>query len=383
VNDILLAYLFWVLTIAGLYSYFLYPIVLSLIPSRRASTFAVSGRSTPSLSVIITAHNEQARIRAKLENILSLSPYPGELQIIVASDASSDDTDEIAKEYEARGVQLVRNPNHEGKEAAQALAIQAARGEILVFSDVSTSMEGDVLERVADHFRDPRVGAISSTDRFLDQDGNPSGEGAYVRYEMALRRLESKRNSLIGLSGSFFAARSEVCKSKWATTVPSDYLTAVNCVRLGYVAVSANDVFGLYSDLKNPSKEYARKVRTVVRGMRAVAETRQTLSFRRYGVFAFQVWSHKIMRWLAPWFLLGALLANAFILNLHAIYRLSLIAQVVFYALALLGAISTSARGVSIVRIAYYFVATNVAVMQAGIAFLRGETMTSWTPSER
>lgn len=374
---------FWLLSLLGIYSYFIYPILLRLLPSRHGSPVGEADLPVPSMSVIVTARNEQARIREKIQNLLSLSAYPGEIEIIIASDASDDDTDRIVTEFAEQGVVLVRSPVNDGKEAAQALAIAAAKGELLVFSDVATSMQGDVLARIAKHFADPNVGALSSTDRFLDRDGRPAGEGAYVRYEMWLRGQESRVSSLIGLSGSFFAARAEICRKNWATTIPSDFMTAINCIREGSVAISADDVFGYYTDLADPRKEYRRKVRTVVRGMRALAETREMLSFSKYGLFAFQIWSHKIMRWVAPWCLLLVLLINLALLDTHPIYKLTLGVQVFFYGLATLGALVPKSRDLFAVRIPYYFVAANLAVMHAALDFFRGKAVVTWTPSER
>lgn len=374
---------FWLLSLLGIYSYFIYPILLRLLPSRHVTPVGEADLPIPSMSVIVTARNEQARIREKIQNLLSLSTYPGEIEIIIASDASDDDTDRIVTEFAEQGVVLVRSPVNDGKEAAQALAIAAAKGELLVFSDVATSMQGDVLARIAKHFADPNVGALSSTDRFLDRDGRPAGEGAYVRYEMWLRGQESRVSSLIGLSGSFFAARAEICRKNWATTIPSDFMTAINCIREGSVAISADDVFGYYTDLADPRKEYRRKVRTVVRGMRALAETREMLSFSKYGLFAFQIWSHKIMRWVAPWCLLLVLLINLALLDTHPIYKLTLGVQVFFYGLATLGALVPKSRDLFAVRIPYYFVAANLAVMHAALDFFRGKAVVTWTPSER
>jgi glycosyltransferase involved in cell wall biosynthesis len=375
--------MFWLLAILSVYSYFLYPIILRLLPARADSTQIGDAGQWPSLSVIVTARNEANRIRDKVENLLELPPYPGALEIIVASDASTDGTDEIVRDFADRGVRLLRNPNHEGKEAAQAMAIRDAKGEILVFTDVATLMRGDVLERVAHQFADPRVGAISSTDQFVDREGNQTGEGAYVRYEMALRRMETRVHSVVGLSGSFFAARSEICRARWATNVPSDFMAAVNCARLGFVAAAADDVVGYYPDLKDSSKEYARKVRTVVRGMRALADTREILNPRRYGFFSLQVWSHKLMRWLTPWFLLALLLISVPLAARHTIYAALLGIQLLFYALALLGVLSKSAQSWTIIRIPYYFVLANIALMHAGIDFARGKSFVTWTPSER
>src|SRR5690606_37149604 len=142
-----------------------------------------------------------------------------------------------------RGVRLVRAVQRQGKEWAQLLAVRAAQGEILGFSDVATMIRADALRRLAGDFADPKVGAVSSEDRFVAPGGQLVGEGLYVRYEMWLRRLESGAAGLVGLSGSFFAARREVCE-QWDVLASSDFNTALNSVRRGYIAISDPPLLG-------------------------------------------------------------------------------------------------------------------------------------------
>ena len=374
---------FWLLLFMAGYSYFFYPLLLWLLPARKKHQVTLSDATWPPISVIIAARNEQAGISAKIDNLLALPAYSGSLEIIVASDASGDDTDNIVAEFADRGVKLVRNDRHEGKEAAQALAIQEALGELLVFTDVSTSMQGDVLQRVVQHFRDPSVGALSSVDQFIDREGRPAGEGAYVRYEMWLRRHESRVSSLIGLSGSFFAVRAAICRDNWLTSVPSDLMTAINCFRAGLVAISAEDVIGYYPDLADSSKEFKRKIRTVLRGMQALAAVPSVLNPFKYGLFAFQMWSHKLLRWIVPWSLVLLLPVSVILSNEHPIYRLALAGQIVFYLMALLGWLVPSAARHTLVRLPLFFVVANLAVLRAGWDFFRGRSITTWTPSAR
>ena len=166
---------------------------------------------TPRVSFVIAARNEEARIAQKLDNTLQ-QDYPADaLEIIVASDCSTDGTDAIVRAYGGRA-RLVRARERQGKEAAQRLAVLESSGDILVFSDVATALTSDAVSVIVRNFADPTVGCVSSVDRFVNADGRLSGEGAYVRYEMFLRALESRVNTLVGLSGSFFAARRDVCR---------------------------------------------------------------------------------------------------------------------------------------------------------------------------
>jgi cellulose synthase/poly-beta-1,6-N-acetylglucosamine synthase-like glycosyltransferase len=375
----MLKLLFWLSLLGSIYSYFLYPLVLRLTPRRRFLNKSPDTQR-PTISLIITAHNEEGRIREKILNCLDLN-YP-ELEIVVASDASDDGTDAIVAEYQSSGVVLVRAEERKGKENAQFHAIQVAKGDILVFSDVATQIPSDALELLAHYFDDPDVGAVSSEDRFISRSGQVAGEGAYVRYEMFLRRLESERSGLIGLSGSFFAARKEVCKV-WDISSPSDFNTALNCAQQGYVAVTAPDVLGYYQDVQNPKKEYERKVRTVMRGITAVARHKEALSPRVFGWFAFQLWSHKILRWAVPWFLIILLLCTLLLWKHGGWYFAALVCQVIFYGAVIAGHFSASMRENNLVRICYFFVQVNIAIAEATIRFTRGERMTVWSPSKR
>lgn len=366
----------YVLLFATIYSYFAYPAVLMVLPKRRIQT---SEHALPKMSLIVAAHNESSRIADKLKNSLSLDYPEDKLQVLVASDCSTDETDQIVRD--TNGVTLVRADEHLGKEYAQSLAVQAATGDILVFSDTATTVPIEALRNLAMAFADPGVGAVSSEDKFLSDDGEIAGEGLYVKYEMWLRSLESQRAGLVGLSGSFFAARAEVCQ-EWDVVSPSDFNTALNCAKRGLVAISSPAVVGIYKDIKDPAKEYARKVRTVIRGMTAVARAPSVLNPFRFGLFSLQVWSHKIMRWLVPWFMLALLVATVVVAKNWFVVAL-LLGQLAFYFMAFLAWLIPSLRGNALVRIVFFFMQVNIAIAQAGVQFLSGKRITTWKPSVR
>ena len=251
-----------------------------------------------------------------------------------------------------------------------------------MFSDVATQIPPEALHNLVNVFTDPRVGALSSEDRFITDDGKVESEGVYVKYEMWLRNLESRVNSLIGLSGSFFAARREVCE-EWDISVPSDFSTALNCVTKGYIAVSAPNVLGYYPNIKDDSKEYQRKLRTVIRGMAAVVKKPVVLNPFKLGFFAMEVISHKIMRWLVPWFMLLLLASTLTIYQGHAFFTILLISQIGFYAVALLGYLLPPLRNNTLFKLPFFFFQVNFAIADAGLRFLMGKRITMWEPSKR
>ena len=372
--------LFWICVIGSAYSYLLYPLSLMLLPRRGIRITAVASDFCPPVSLIIACRNEEARLRHKLDNTLAID-YP-QLEVLVASDASDDRSDAIVGEYSGTGVRLVRSPQRHGKEHAQALAIQAASHDIIVFTDAGTDVPPQAIRTMVSNFSNPRVGAVSSEDSFVTRDGKVAGEGAYVRYEMWLRRLEAGVNSLIGLSGSFFATRREVLR-EWDTTIPSDFACAINTVRAGLVAVPDPRVRGIYRDLKDPSQEYRRKVRTAVGGMAALERIPEVLNPSRYGLFAYQLMAHKVMRWLVPWFLLAVLATSALLAPSSGFFRGVLWLQLAGYGVVAAAHWIAALRGVGPIRIAYYFVQVNVALAHAGLKFLGGERARTWDPSVR
>lgn len=364
------------------YAYVGYPcilMVLSIFRSRGVN----KGEIAPSVSLILTAYNEEQRIAQKLDNTLKLV-YPNTaLEILVASDCSSDRTDEIVSSYAKHGVRLVRAPVRKGKEAAQKLAVQEASGEILVFSDVATILSEDAITNIVKNFHDPTVGCVSSVDRFLDKDGRISGEGAYVRYEMFLRSLETRVNSLVGLSGSFFAARSAVCKQAWSEDLQSDFNTVLNSMRVGLRGVADPDSIGYYKNIADERKEFDRKVRTVLRGISVFMKSLVLVNPVRYPIFAWQLMSHKLCRWLVPFAMLSALASNAILAISSGGYRTLLALQIVFYSVALGGLLCRPLQRSPLVKLPAFFLLVNASIFKAWIRYWSGERLVAWEPSRR
>lgn len=379
---IVLELAFWLLLVLAGYSYFLYPVLLIVLPKKSARGIRLSSQVAKRITVIIAARNEAANIRRKLDNTLALEVPGVELEIIVASDASDDDTDLIVGEYGTHGVSLVRSSRRLGKEVAQKLAIEASNGDILVFTDVGTTIPSGSLERLVECFSAPDIGAVSSVDRVVTDDGRVQGEGLYVRYEMLLRRLEGRFNTLVGLSGSFFAARRQVCDD-WDTRVPSDFGTALSCARMGLRAVSDDSVIGYYRNLADPTREFSRKLRTATRGMAGLIRRREVLNPFKYGWFSFQVASHKVMRWGVPWFLaLGTALAWA--LAPSAWFYLAIAMMLTcLLALPLLSRLAPVLRRLPLAGTAVFFVEANLALAIAAVRVVSGQTIPTWDPSVR
>ena len=358
--------------------YLLVLVVISVFKSRPVLTGAIQ----PMVTFIITAYNEEARIKEKIENSLQ-QQYPRQrLEIVVASDCSSDRTDEIVRSYASSGVRLMRAPERKGKEAAQKLAVSQTSGEVLVFSDVATTLPAEGIANIVKPFNDPTVGCVSSVDRFVDAQGNLSGEGAYVKYEMLLRQLETKVNTLVGLSGSFFAARRAVC-SPWADDLQSDFNTLLNSMKAGLRGVSDPDSVGYYKNLSDEKKEYQRKVRTVLRGIAVLMRSLPMLNPFRYGIFAWQLFSHKLCRWLVPFAMIGAGISNILLVTHSTVYGVLLLGQILFYATAIAYAGFSWMPKNNLFRLPSFFVLVNLSILDAWMRYWRGDRGFRWEPSKR
>lgn len=371
--------LFWASVLAIAFAYFGYPLSLWAVGVLRTECH-VKSPFFPNVTVIIAAFNEQQRIDRKLQNTLMLD-YPREkLQVIVASDGSTDQTNEKVGAYRDSGIELFALKQHRGKEAAQKEAVKRATGEVLVFTDVATFLPVDALTEIVSNFADASVGCVSSRDQLIGKDGKPSGEGLYVRYEMWLRKLESSVGSLVGLSGSFFAARRDVCRD-FSEDMQSDFGTVLRSVKKGLRGVLEQNAIGVYPDVLDAKQEFERKTRTVLRGLTVFFRNLEFLNLFRYGLFSYQFLCHKLLRWLVPLFM-GVAFLSSLILSAASLGFLSLLlGQLIFYSLAFLGWRSTTSN--IVLKIPTYFLTVNSSILLAWCRYLNGQRVMMWTPSER
>lgn len=378
---LLAAVLFWSSIALIFYAYFGYPFFLKIISFFKNKTIQ-KGNIFPKVSFIIAAYNEETCIEEKIKNTL-IQDYPTEkLEIIVVSDCSTDRTDEMVRSYGSKGVLLVRAPERNGKEAAQKIAVERSSGEVIIFSDVATFLEMNGISNIVRNFNDPTVGCVSSVDRFLERDGKISGEGAYVRYEMFLRSLETRVNTLVGLSGSFFAARREVCQD-WAIDLQSDFNTVLNSVKTGRRGVSDPDSIGYYKNIVDEKKEFDRKVRTVLRGISVFMRGLPLLNPFKYGLFSWQLFSHKLCRWMVPFALLVGFVSNLLLISYSAFYLSTFILQLLFYTVAFGGVWFTRFPGRYFLKIPSFFVLVNLSILMAWCRYFQGERLLAWEPSQR
>jgi cellulose synthase/poly-beta-1,6-N-acetylglucosamine synthase-like glycosyltransferase len=372
---------FWIVCLILFWTYFGYYLFLRVY-SVIASKSVKRDEITPGVSLIITAYNEKSRIADKIENSLSLD-YPNDkIEIIVVSDGSNDGTTEIISRHAENGIKLIDIPERIGKHNAQERGVKQAGSEIIIFTDAATQLETDAVRKIVRSFSDPGIGCVSGMDR-IDVSGQPSqGEGIYIKYEMGLRTLESHVSSLIGVSGSFFAVRREICES-WYRHLSSDFYMPIVAYMKGYRSVLDREAIGSYSVKIETEKEFKRKVRTVVHGLDVVFNFRRILNPFKYGFFSIQMISHKLLRWLAPFFLILCLILNLTLAGAGLLYQIILAFQILS---CLAAAAALAIRGLEhnrLFRIPSFFAMVNLSILVAWLKFIVGERYITWERTER
>jgi cellulose synthase/poly-beta-1,6-N-acetylglucosamine synthase-like glycosyltransferase len=363
------------------YTYAGYPICLRVLATIRRRPFQRAAYE-PMVSVIIAVHNEEDKIAAKIENLLTID-YPRErLEIIVVSDRSTDRTDDTVRSYETQGVRLVRSTTREGKHHAQHMGLAASRGDIIVFTDSAPLLQRQALTNLMSCFADDAIGAAGGEDRVLHGNSLAPSESMYVRYDMMLRRAESLVNSSVGLSGAFFAVRRELC-APWRSDQSSDFSLALEAVRRGMRAVNDETALHYYTATASHGGEFQRKVRTVLNGLVVFFRSLDLLNPFRHGLFSWQLFSHKLCRWLAP-FALAVFFVVCLLTSGQSLpFLVTSGAQIVFYALAVVGLSVPSTQKYSGVRLPAFFCLSNAAIVYAWYRWMSGRNEQIWSPTRR
>lgn len=373
--------IFWLSVATLFYTYVGYPLLLEVVS--RLWTRPVKRRDfAPSVSIIITAYNEERDLAAKLENTLALDYPKDKLEVIVASDCSNDRTDEIAKKFAPRGVRLYRQTERRGKTAAQNAAIEIARGEITLFSDATTLYRPDVLRVMMPDFADPEVGCVAGRLVYVDPTDSSVGRGArsYWGYETFLKERESRIVSLIGVSGCLYAVRRAAYVPLYEEAC-SDFIIATKMVEQGLRAVYEPEAVCTEETNRRTDRELNMRVRVIAQTLTDLWRHRSMMNPLRSGFYAVQLVSHKVLRYLVPVFLMACLAASATLAPRSAFYLLLLLGQLAFYAAALLAwALQSVGIHNRLLALPQYFVLANLASLIGFYKFARGERYARWEP---
>ena len=376
-----LGFLIFVCAVSGLfYTYVLYPVLLLFIHDRRERDQPLS--TLPTVSVIIPFYNEERWAIRKLENTLSWS-YPADrLQIIAVSDGSTDRTPMLLRQYDDR-VTVVAYPVRRGKPTALNLGAAQATGDILIFTDANVFPQPDAVQALVQRYTDASVGGVCGNVA-LQGEGSlePLGEGLYMRYERWLFAHESRALTMVGADGALFSIRRALFVPLPIDTITDDFAMALGVVAQGRRVVYEAAARSIEIVVPDVQAEFRRKVRMIAGGYQTLWRYRRLFNpFTRLSV-AWQLLSHKLLRWLVPVFLLSAMTA-AFVARQHPAMMLALWIQVVFYCAALCGWLSQTLRRWMPVYVPYYFCAVNAAAAIGLWRYLVGGQSVTWQKVKR
>jgi cellulose synthase/poly-beta-1,6-N-acetylglucosamine synthase-like glycosyltransferase len=385
---------FWIAVACVLHTYVIYPLLLvalDAVGQARGAWGYLGGNERrrpqaqlglPAVSVLIAAYNEQGCIEQRIENLLA-QDYPADkLEILVGSDASTDETDAIVQRYAARGVKLSR-AERSGKAGVLSRLVALAKGDVLVMTDANTHFERDAIRCLVQPLRDEQIGLVCGRLRLHSPEGAPIAEGAYWKLESLLKLYESRRGCVMGANGGIYAVRKHLFPPLPDGTVVDDFVAALRVLAAGAKVSYEPEAVGHEEAAPDHLGEYRRRVRIAAGCFRALSQHRDLLS-PRHGFTAFALWSHKVLRWFVPHALLVALIANLFLAPAGGFYAFVLLAQCAAYALAALSLLGMTPRHVrAVADPAAHFLEMNAALLVGFFKYSRGAQGQTWVRTDR
>jgi cellulose synthase/poly-beta-1,6-N-acetylglucosamine synthase-like glycosyltransferase len=339
----------------------------------------------PRLSILIAAYNEETDIRRKVKETLALD-YPADrMEVLVLSDASTDQTDSIVRSIIDPRVRLLRLEQRRGKTGAQNAGVRASSGEIIVFSDATTKYHPQALRYLACNYLDAKVGAVSGRYHYFDREGNsPTGPGtiAFWNYENLIKRLQSRIRTLTGCCGCIYSVRKSVY-TELPDHIVSDLVQPLWVIKKGYRVVFESRALAYEETTKSASEEFAMRVRIITGGISGLMSVAELLKPWRHFWVAFQLLSHKVSRWLVPLFLPMLFATNAVLAIDSGVYRLAFVLQSLFYFWALLAVWVPVNRWWKPLTVPLYFCTLNAAALMGLIGAWLGRQYSMWEPVRR
>ncbi|OGS17569.1 MAG: hypothetical protein A2219_01315 [Elusimicrobia bacterium RIFOXYA2_FULL_50_26] len=366
------------------YTYAVYPFILWVSGKlKKNSKFVDTVDVLPRVTVMFAAYNEESCIKKTLLSIVD-SDYPKELlDVIVISDASTDNTDMLAGTISEERIRVLRTPERMGKKAALSYGYKCLTGEIIVFTDASSIFARDTISKLVYYFNNKKVGSISGSKRIINTGSSVSqGDGLYWRYDSLLRYLESEAGaSWVGCEGGIAAIRRELFILDFPDDFAEDYSLCCNVFKNGYLNKYDPAAVIYETASKNHRMEFHRKIRVIVRGIRAFFGYGHLLNPIKYPNFFFQNISHRLFRWLVPFFLVILFIASS--KSNNQLIRVLFYMQVNFYLAAILGFFMKyfKINSVKLLSIPLYFTIVNAAALFSW--FLLFKKFKIWMPPKR
>ncbi len=391
--------LLWLSLALVAFSYVGYPIVLVAWTGLRDALDAVrllggdgdrrsrppADAAWPKVSIVLSAFDEEACIRAKVENCLALDYPPDRLEIVIGCDGCSDRTAELARAAGRGRVRVVELAPRAGKASVLARLVPAAQGDLVLLTDANVMLHRDALRAIVRRFRDRDVGAVVGRLALVPAGGGGGEEGLYWRYETLLKYYEGRNGCVLGANGGIYAIRRILFSPLPADTIVDDFVIPVRIAVRGWKVAFAPDAIAKEELPASSRAEFARRARIGAGNWQAVARIPELLDPRRGFVF-FAFVAHKLLRWATPGLLAIALAANAVAAAAPGAwgYRGLLVLQLAFYALAAAGSrAETGAPAPRLAATAHHFVAMNAALAVGFWRWARGTQRAAWDRTER
>lgn len=375
---------FWLCLGLILYVYAGYPLLVFLL-APVIGRGVRKGDIEPTVTVVIAAFNEERDIGNTIRN--KLAQDYARLDVIVVSDGSTDRTDRLVRglaDGDPGRVRLLRQEPRQGKTEALNLALRQTKADIVVFADANSMYAPGAIRALVRNFADPTVGYVTGRMVYTNPAGSAVGEGSgrYMSYENTLRSLETKLGSIVGVDGGIDAIRRELYVPMNPDQLP-DFVLPLGVVGQGKRVVYEPDAEVSEQGLPDASAEFRMRVRVSLRALWGLYDRRELLNPLRYPLFAWQLVSHKLLRYAAFLPLAGSLLFSALAYDSHALYAAFFALQLAAYAVAALGHyLRRLPAGASRLLVPYYFVVLNAACVVASWKFLRGQKMVLWKPRQ-
>ena len=359
-----------------IYSYVVYPLILLVVSFLYRRQVAETDY-LPTITLVISAFNEEKIIGRKIENSLELYYPRDKFEIVVALDKSTDSTEQIVLSYKKDGVQLLRQEVRRGKTACLNRVVPEVSGEIIVFTDANSMFPPELLNKLVRQFADTGIGLVTGWTKYRASSEAGETSGVYSRFEMWTKKLESRISSCVGADGAIFAMRKSLFQLLRDDDI-NDFVIPLRVIKQGKRVVMDPEVFCFEDPSRQVEAEYKRQVRITTRTLRAIMRNTEFLNPIQYGFFAFFLISHKILRFMVPFFLIFVFLTNVALLNKSPIYPVIFSAQLLFFLAAILS-LRFIPRG-KIQNLLKFFVMTSFAQLVAWFRVLKGESDTTWTP---
>jgi cellulose synthase/poly-beta-1,6-N-acetylglucosamine synthase-like glycosyltransferase len=386
---IALGYTFWICFFLIVYTYLLYPVLLFLAYSysqivrdwhyltsrrdRRASSRNHEG--LPRVSFLVAAYNEESCLPGKLINLRELAYPADKLEVVFVSDGSTDRTNEILRAAEGPNFRVLTLQERGGKADALNQSVEAARHEVLVFSDAATLFAPDAVQNLVRHFVDPSVGVVCGALQFEGTEESKQTDGVYWTYESMLRLMEARLGATLTASGAIYALRRACYQPLPPGSVLEDFLIPMNARKQGYRVLYDPEAVGTEFAASTVGGEFTRRVRLAVGSFRALGDLLR-VPLRGFTMLAFV--SHKLLRWVVPFLLIGMLVSNVFLVN-HSYYGLAMAAQAIFYLWAALGYLFRQRmQRVRFALVGYFLLAMNLAFLVGFFRYLLGRQEVTW-----